>query len=294
MKKYLFMLLLCLGAFLLGGCKDTPESSMESETEPETTTVATTTTTVTTTTVTTTTTVDYRIAEELELEVGLWTVRTSKCTATLTNHDVQNRRYTLDYRIIDEKTGKPCKELPDYEPKDEEIRWLAPEESKDLEYDWSERYGELEDGNYILEAKLDSVLSDPEDADSDWLPLVARSEFGVNSQGFVPHLSIDPETIRPEGVVLTVQNSPDAGRTYTVFRLYDESREPRVELLKRYDYAAQRAGNNHVDAGGTLTLNYDWAEEYGSLVAGTYVLEIDMIADNEKEGKVYRIEFEVK
>ena len=298
MKKILFLLLLGICVWCCAGCAGKPEETSDSETETAETTVTTTATTeAETTTVTTTTTVDYRVDTEMKLEVKTDTVRPSKCTAELTGGETQ-RSYTMNYRLYEVKddSEKLCREQSDYEaPEQWDTQWIGPGETKELRFDWSKRFGDLQDGTYILELLLENTPADPEDPDSPQLRLVARAEFQMDSAEFVPQLIIEPDDIHPDGVVLTVKNSPDVGRSYSmVYHLYDESREPRVELLREIDQTARLYNNYHMDPGGELVLVYDWSRSYGPLLEGTYVIEIDLLADNESEGKVYRAEFEIK
>ena len=147
---------------------------------------------------------------------------------------------------------------------------------------------------YILEAVLGSVAADPDDPESPQLRLVTRAEFEMDSAEFVPQLTIDPEDINPQGVVLTIKNAPDVGRNYSmIYRLYDESRDPRVLLLRKFDTETQMHGEHYMPPSGKLVLVFDWSNDYGSLIEGEYVLEVDLLADNEREGKVYRVKFEI-
>lgn len=299
MKKYLLMFLLCACAWGCAACAGKQQADSEPVSESEETaetTAVTTTTTAETTTVTTTTTVDYLAASDMKLEVKTDTVRPAKCTAELKNTGSEAQHYTLDFRIY-EKDGEKerlCKELEDYEPAAAQDRWLAPDETAELNYEWSARYGDLQDGTYILEALLGSTAEDPDDPESPQRKLVARAEFEMDSAGFVPQFIIDPEDINPQGIVLHIKNANDVPRYYAMtYHLYDESRTPRVELLGEIDKEAQLHGNNYMPAGGELVLVYDWSNSYGSLVEGEYVLEIPLLAEGEKEGKIYRIPFEI-
>ena len=299
MKKYLLMFLLCACAWGCAACAGKQQADSEPVSESEETaetTAVTTTTTAETTTVTTTTTVDYLTASDMKLEVKTDTVRPAKCTAELKNTGSEAQHYTLDFRIY-EKDGEKerlCKELEDYEPAAAQDRWLAPDETAELNYEWSARYGDLQDGTYILEALLGSTAEDPDDPESPQRKLVARAEFEMDSAGFVPQFIIDPEDINPQGIVLHIKNANDVPRYYAMtYHLYDESRTPRVELLGEIDKEAQLHGNNYMPAGGELVLVYDWSNSYGSLVEGEYVLEIPLLAEGEKEGKIYRIPFEI-
>ena len=299
MKKYLLMFLLCACAWGCAACAGKQQADSEPVSELEETaetTAVTTTTTAETTTVTTTTTVDYLAASDMKLEVKTDTVRPAKCTAELKNTGSEAQHYTLDFRIY-EKDGEKerlCKELEDYEPAAAQDRWLAPDETAELNYEWSARYGDLQDGNYILEALLGSTAEDPDNPESPQRKLVARAEFEMDSAGFVPQFIIDPEDINPQGIVLHIKNANDVPRYYAMtYHLYDESRTPRVELLGEIDKEAQLHGNNYMPAGGELVLVYDWSNSYGSLIEGEYVLEIPLLAEGEKEGKIYRIPFEI-
>lgn len=299
MKKYLLMFLLCACAWGCAACAGKQQADSEPVSESEETaetTAVTTTTTAETTTVTTTTTVDYLAASDMKLEVKTDTVRPAKCMAELKNTGSEAQHYTLDFRIY-EKDGEKerlCKELEDYEPAAAQDRWLAPDETAELNYEWSARYGDLQDGTYILEALLGSTAEDPDDPESPQRKLVARAEFEMDSAGFVPQFIIDPEDINPQGIVLHIKNANDVPRYYAMtYHLYDESRTPRVELLGEIDKDAQLHGNNYMPAGGELVLVYDWSNSYGSLIEGEYVLEIPLLAEGEKEGKIYRIPFEI-
>ncbi len=301
MKHYLLMMILAVCALCCAGCAGNAEDSPEPDSAAETTASSAVTTTATepTTTVTTATTVDYLVASDMKLTVKTDTVRPSKCTAELTNSgSAEGRPYTAEYRIyeVSGDAEKPCAELPDYEAPAQQgdVKWLAPEQTAEIPLDWGKRYGDLQDGTYILEITQENVPSDPDDPDSPKVRLVVRTEFEMDSSGFVPQFIVAEDDINPEGIVLTIKNSKDAARWYAMtYHLYDESRTPRVELLEEIDKDAQLHGNNYMPPGGELVLVYDWSKTYGSLVEGEYVLEIQLLADGEKEGKTYRIPFEV-
>ncbi len=298
MKKYLFMFLLCACAW---GCAGCASSSGESEQEPaetaETEAVTTTVTTEATTTVTTTTTADYLAASDVKLEVRIDTVRPSKCTAVLKNTGETVHAYTPEFRIyqVSGETEKLCREQPDYEAAENpDSRNLAPDEEKELDLDWAKRYGDLQDGTYILEMQLEKVHADPEDPESPMLRLVARAEFQMDSAGFVPQFTIAPEDIHPEGIVLHIKNSPDAARSYgMVYHIYDESRDPHVELIREIDQQARLYNDYYIEPGAEMVRVYDWSSTFGSLVEGEYTLEIDLLTEGESEGKTYRIPFEI-
>lgn len=300
MKKNLFMFLLCVCAWGCVGCAgnsaDSAESDLESAESTEATAV-TTTTPEATTTVTTTTTADYLMASGVKLEVKTDTLRPSKCTVALTNEDSEQRAYTMNYRIyeVSDDAEKLCYERADYQAKpQEDAKYLAPNETVELQLDWSDRYSDLPNGTYIMELMLERVASDPKNPAAKMLRSVVRSEFEMDASGYMPTLTINPEDVTPEGVILRVKNSTDVGRWYAMtYHLYDESRTPRVEMVQEIDYAAQLQGNNYMPPGGTLELAYDWSDSYGSLLEGEYVLEISLLAENEKKGKIYRVKFEI-
>ena len=301
MKKYLLMFLLCACAWGCAGCAGNAADSVEPDLESaETTETVAITTTVpeATTTVTTTTTADYLIASDMKLEVKTDTLRPSKCSVALTNEDSEKQRcYTMNYQIyeVGDDTEKPCYENADYkETQQEDVRYLTPNETVELQLDWAKRYSDLPDGTYIMELTLERVAADPDDANSPMLRLVARTEFEMDASGYMPKLTIDPEDVNPQGVVLKIKNSTDVGRWYvTTYHLYDESRTPRVELVQDIDRETQLHGNNYMPPGGELVLVYDWSENYGALLEGEYVLEITLLAENEKKGKIYRAKFEI-
>ena len=248
-----------------------------------------------------TTTETYQIAENMYMFIDLQSVRASKCTAKMTNHNAVQKPYTYAYRILNAETGEECRILSNYDPEEDdrdasEIHWINPEEKRTLQYDWEDRYGELEDGTYILELILDRTTVYPEDGgEGTVVPVVVRAKFEVESSDFVPHIYIAPEDVQPTGVVLTIENSPDAGRSYAfAYRLYDESAKPRKELLKVFDKETRLTMNNYVKAGETLMLELNWRDLYGNLLEGKYSIEMEMLADGEKEGKTYHADFEIK
>lgn len=290
MKRFLMTVLVCAGAWCLAGCdQDAGESGEVQETTAAvtTTTVTTTTTTTTvTTTVTTTMQAQYLLAEDIELKIDPASVRASGCTFTVTNSGENNQPYSKHYRLVDPETEKELKLLPDAEElSDTASGVIAPGGSTDIKADWEKRYGLLADGSYWLELVLEQVTEEQKDESSDAeprkIPKLARTGLEIDSEGFVPRVQIDPATVKPEGCVLTVRNSPDTGRTYTlVYRLYDVSGGKRVELLKEIDLDAKLAKNYRMEPGETLELKYNWRDKYGSLLEGSYELEIDLLPDD--------------
>lgn len=306
MKKLLLLLLLGISAVGIMSCQEQPD---ESSTEAETTTAAITTTTqpVTTTAaseteepIVTTTEAAYLLAEDIEMFIDLQSVRASRCTAKMINHSEWQKPYTFGYRVLHAETGAPCRVLSTYDSEEDdkdaaETHWIKAGEKRELKYDWADRYGDLEDGRYILELALSTETVYPEDGgEAIQLPVVLRAEFEVESEGFVPHVFIAPEDIQPTGVVLTIENSVDAGRSYAfVYRLYDESSEPRKMLLREFDTEAKLSKNYYVKAGETMLLEINWRTKFGYLPEGQYAIEIEMLADGEKEGKTYHTTFEI-
>lgn len=306
MKKLLLLLLLGIGAAGIMSCQDqTGESSAEAET---TTTATTTTAPVVMTTAApetgepavTTTTAAYLTAEQIELVVDQQSVRATLCTAKMTNYNEVQKPYTFGYRVLAADTGEQCRILSTYDSEEDDkdaadLHWIDPNEKRTLNYDWADRYGELEDGRYILEVSIGTETVYPEDGgEAVQLPVVARAEFEVESAGFVPHIYIAPENVQNTGVVLTIENSVDAGRSYAfVYRLYDETTEPRKMLLRAFDADAQWTKNYYVKAGETMMLELNWRDKYGFLPDGKYVVEIELLADGEKEGKTYHASFEL-
>lgn len=301
MKKYLILFFLCACAFGCAGCagKAGDSTAQDADTaESAESTVVTTTVTETETTVTTTTMADYLAAKDMKLEIKTDTVRPSKCSAELTNNGDAEHLYTMAYRLYtvgDDDTEQLCSELPSYEggASSDEKR-IAPGGTAELEFDWGKRFGDLSSGTYILELLLERVSADPNDEASPQVWSVARSEFEVDTTGYLPQFIINPDDINPKGIVITVKNAKDVARWYAMtYHLYDESCTPRRELIGDLDRDAQIHGNNYMPPGGELTLVYDWSDTYGSLVDGEYVLEIPLLAEGEKDGKIYRIKFEI-
>ena len=108
-------------------------------------------------------------------------------------------------------------------------------------------------------------------------------------------MRIDPATVTPEGCTLTVRNSPDVGRTYTlVYRLYDESGSGRTELLRNLDLETKIAKEYHLEPGETKEYQYSWRDTYGSLLEGTYSLEIDLLPDDGAPTMSYSAQFVIE
>ena len=53
-----------------------------------------------------------------------------------------------------------------------------------------------------------------------------------------------------------------------------------MELLKEIDLDAKLAKNYRMEPGETLELKYNWRDKYGSLLEGSYELEIDLLPDD--------------
>ena len=306
MKRVLLTALLGVGACCLAGCgQNAAESSEVQETTAAVTTTAVTTTATTTaaaTTVTTTTQAQYLLAENIELNIDAGSVRATSCTFTVTNQGEDNQPYSKCWRLLDPGTEKELKLLADAEElSDKAAGVLAPEGSAEIQADWEKRYGALPDGTYLLELVLEQIAEEQNAESSDAekeqriIPKIARAELVIDSEGFVPRVSIDPATVRPEGCVLTIRNSPDIGRTYTlVYRLYDESGTKPVELLKELDLESKLAKNYYMEPGGTLQITYNWSDSYGSLLEGSYAVEIDLLPDDGTPATSYLAPFVIE
>lgn len=315
MNKYL-MLLPAVGCLLgFAACSNAAEQSDAETTAPAATTASTVTTVTTmteTTTVTTTTTVDYQIAENASLEADIASARPTSCTFTLSNQGEENLTYTHGFRIYRMDTGQLLNENSHAETEpDLKARSLAPGESTEIEADWTDLYGVLEDGSYLFELELsreelddDTQDSDSSASDSDaehaetTEPFVIRNVvcalFEINSEGFAPRLSIAPETVKPDGCVLTIQNAPDAVRDYgLVYRLYDETDGKHEQLFRQLDMDAKLDKNYHMEPGQMLTLKFNWNDIYGSLLEGDYVIEVDILTEGEEEAIPYRVPFTI-
>lgn len=317
MKKGLFLIPVFAGMLMLAACQEeqseeSAELPAETTTTEAVTTTAAATTTTETTTVTTTTTVDYQIAEKARLDVDLASVRSTSCTLTLTNDGEEQLHYEAEFRIIDAATDRElAKHTAEFEyPTKPGV--LAPGEETSISVDWTELYGNLPDGVYIFEQLLEMpAAEDADDGDADdetadsenaetadaesRCRIVARAEFEIDSEGFVPRLTIDPATVTPEGVVLIVKNSLDAARDYgLVYRLYDESGSNRVQLLREIDTDAKLGKNYHMEPGESIELKYKWTDVYGSLLEGSYAIEIDLLAEGAESAESYRAAFVIE
>lgn len=312
MKKGLFLIPVFAGMLMLAACQEeqseeSAELPAETTTTEAVTTTAAATTTTETTTVTTTTTVDYQIAEKARLDVDLASVRSTSCTLTLTNDGEEQLPYEAEFRIIDAATDRElAKHTAEFEyPTKPGV--LAPGEETSISVDWTELYGNLPDGVYIFEQLLEMpAAEDADDGDADdetavsenaepRRRIVARAEFEIDSEGFVPRLTIDSATVTPEGVVLIVKNSLDAARDYgLVYRLYDESGSNRVQLLREIDTDAKLGKNYHMEPGESIELKYKWTDVYGSLLEGSYAIEIDLLAEGAESAESYRAAFVIE
>ncbi len=307
MKRFLLAAMVCLGAWCLAGCAQDPAESgeiQETTAAAVTTTAAETTVTTTkaTTTVTTTTQAQYLLAEDIALKINPASVRSSGCTFTVANSGETNQPYSKCWRILDPETEKELKVLPDAQEMTVRAEGVvAPEqESPEIKAEWETRYGELADGTYLLELVLEEVAEEQGGESSDtekeprMIPKLARAELVIDSQNFVPRVSIDPATVTPEGCVMTVRNSPDVGRSYSlVFRIYAEG-TTRTLLLKGTDVEAQRADNYHMEPGESLTLKYNWRDKLGSLAEGDYSVEIDLLPDDGTPAVSYIARFTIE
>ena len=305
MKQFLLAVLVCAGAWCLAGCNqdaqpdDGAAESSAAETTAAVTTVTTVTTAAETTTVTTTTQAQYLLAEDAALEIDLSSVRATGCKFTVVNHGEANQPYSKCWRLVDPETDKELPQLSDAELSDAAAGVLPPEGSTEITAEWEERYGPLNDGVYLLELVLEQVAEEQSEessgAEARKIPKVARAELEIDSGGFVPRVSIDPATVTPEGCTLTVRNSPDIGRTYTlVYRLYDETGAKRVELLREYDKETKLANDYHLEPGEVKQMKYSWRETYGALLEGKYAVEIDLMPDDGSPTMSYTAQFEIK
>ena len=306
MKKRSLIPILCAGALSLCCCgAKTPESSTDESAADTAETIVTTTVTTlpreyaeneVTTTATDAPVQDdapkdaYEVVSDLTLSVVEKSVRPYKCEAELTNHKDTDQHYTFDFRILYGDSETECEELADYQPDPYEERYIHPEETRTLKYDWTKRYGQLPDGDYTFEILLDTV-TDGDDEDAPKTYIVCRTPLTIVSDGFVPKLYFADGAVSASGVTLTIENTPDAGRSYCLlYRVYDADHN---ELLRIPDTQAQLNGIGYVNAGETMQLTFNWRDSYGYLPIGDYTLVIELLADGEKEAKSYSIPFEI-
>lgn len=358
MKKLYILLpaVLCMLGF--AACSNetadnTPEETTAARTETTVTTTVTTTTE--TTTVTTTTTPDYQIVKDMLLAPDPLTARPTSCTFTLTNNTEERQPYTSAYRIYNAETGQLLSLRSGAEDAEVKGKALGAGESTEIEADWTELYGPLEDGTYIFELELsrEEIIEEAEEEESDSskddseadsksdskddskadsksdskddskadsksdskedsskdessedekeepkepviIRMVAQAEFEINSDGFVPRLIVSPESIKPEGCVVTIKNSPDAARDYgMVYRLYDETDGKHTQLFRQLDTDAKVDKNYHMEPGESITLKYRWVDFYGYLLEGDYAIEVDLLTEGEHEAVPYRATFTI-
>ncbi len=290
MMKKCAAAILCLGALALTACAEgssiAPAQSEITSTVTET--------TLTSTAVETTVTVtepaplpldDYTIAEGLALEAVEESVRDSRCTLRLTNTGSSDAAYLLEYRLIDAATGQPLEVFDFMDTVSDKVQKIAPGETKEIEADWSNRYSSLKGGDYEYELLI------AED-DGNGKRLVCRAPFTVVESVFTPTLTVLPETVRPSGLTLQVQNSDDAARTYGLaYRIYEK--ESGTLMLRVADMQAMKNKNYYVKPGETLLLGMDWKESFGSLLSGAYRIEIELQEDGAEAAKTYSTEFEI-
>ncbi len=280
--------LLCLGTLALSACSG--QSSAAAEPAETTTTAAETTVTTAETTVTVTETTapplcDFTIAEGLTLEVDAESVRDSRCTLRLTNTGSSIQSYQDDYRIINAATGQP---LEDYRFMDEvtvKTMKIKPGETIEIHAEWAERFGRLKGGDYEFELLLSL---DEETGER----TVCRAPFSVVESVFTPTITILPETVKPSGLTLHVQNSDDAGRSYGLaYRIYEK--ESGRLMARITDRQAKISKNYYMKPGGSLTLELNWKDGFGSLLSGTYTVEIELLEDGSDTARTYQADFEI-
>ena len=286
MKKLPAAALACAGMLCLSACGKQREI-MNAATEETTTAVTgTTVTTTETTAVTTTTTAapplaDFTEAEGLKLEAVADSVRDNGGKFELTNESGGVRSYRSDYRLIEAETGREVRVISSAADGEEEngkkqdkALNIAANETKEIEADWSARYGMLSGGDYIYELLISMDQGSGE-------RVVCRAPFTVVESVFTPTLSIDPSTVTPEKLTLVIRNSDDCGRSYALaYRMiaFDENGRETI-LFRVTDMQARVQKNYHVDPGGTLELVLDWREKFGPMVEGKYAIEIELLAD---------------
>lgn len=295
MKKLPAAALACAAMLCLSACGKQREimndGTQETTTAPAVTTAATTeTSAVTTTAVTQPPLSDFTEAEGLKLEAAEDSVRDNGGRFTLTNESGSARSYQTDYRLIEAESGRQVRivnSAPEEEKKDKPLS-IAAGETKEIEADWSSRYGLLPGGDYIYELL---ISMDQESGKR----VVCRAPFTVVESVFTPTLSIDPDTVTPNRLTLVIRNADDCGRSYAMaYRMitFDENGQESI-LFRVTDTQARVQKNYHVDAGGTLELVLDWTEKFGAMIEGKYAIEIELLADGAELPRTYRCEFEI-
>lgn len=298
MKKLLTAALSCAALLSLSACGEARK--IQNSASDETTTAVTQTTAATSATTTTATTAitapplsDFTEAEGLTLEADEFSVRDSGGTFKLTNNSGGLRNYRLDYRLIEADSGREVRVVRSVEDEEEQKKKnktinIAAGETKEINADWSERYGFLKGGDYIYELLISMDQQSGE-------RVVCRAPFTVVEAVFTPVLSIDPETVTPEKLTLTIRNSDDCGRSYGLaYRMIAVAEDGTESILFRVtDMQARVKKNYHVAAGGTLELVLDWREKFGSLLEGKYAIEIELLADGSDTPRTCRAEFEI-
>ncbi|MBQ8922823.1 MAG: hypothetical protein IJ060_11825 [Oscillospiraceae bacterium] len=279
--------ILCLSALALSACAE--ESSIAPAPAETTSTSAETTVTTTETTVTVTQTApplaDFTVAEGLTLEAVEDSIRDDRCTLRLTNTGGSTRSYQNEYRLIDAATGQPVRVINSLDEMQTKTMQIAPGETKEIQADWSERYGRLAGGDYEYELLLSLNEGTGERT-------VCRAPFTVVESVFTPTLTIVPGTVKPNGLTLQVQNSDDAGRSYGLaYRIYEQ--ESGRLMVRITDTQAKISKNYHVKPGEMLTLELNWKDGFGSLLAGAYTLEIELLEDGSDAARTYRADFEI-
>ena len=294
MKILPLTLLICLSAAGLCACAG---SQPESETVPETTAAETTTVTTaaeTTTeeTTTTTTTVPYLLADNAVLAYSPASARPTGVVMTLTNNGEEALSYG-GWNVYDAAGNAIPNADSEYEP-DTAKHTVQAGETAEITYDWTARYGDLPEGEYLMEQILDDGISeDPETGETvQGLPTVCRAPFVINGADYAPLLSIDPSTVRASGVTLHVANAPDQGRDYTmVYRVYDSSD---TQVMRQSDTEAQLRQTYHFDAGEIRDMKISWLKVFGNLEDGDYELELAFIGADDKVTSTYRVPFTVR
>lgn len=301
MKKQLLIPMLCAGALALCCCGAKPAESSEESLPAETAETTVTTTLpreyaeneMTTAAATAppeddTPKTKYVVDTGLSLSITADSIRPYQCAAELTNHKDVQQKYTFDYRILYADSDKEYDELPEYEPDPYEERIIEPEETCTLKYDWTKRYGQLPDGDYIFEILLETIDAD-NDPDAPPQQRVCRAPFTIVSKGFVPNVYFSH--VDSANGTLIIENTADAGRSYCLlYRVYDADHN---ELIRCFDSKAQLDGIGYVKAGEVMQLTFNWRDSYGYLPVGDYSLVIELLADGEKDAKSYSIPFTI-